>query len=176
MIEQLPRQRVLNFLDAFYGGDSAAALKCCDDDIESMVYLPVELFPHLGPRRGTAAIAELIGIHAARYSKQRFDVRFLVADDVRAAVIIDLSFTKRTDGRVLTMPSGLFFTLRRGPDLRTVELLRYHRHGRAIDRARPRRPPAPRRRPGAAPTATGGVRRYAQLKASGTRSPRAVPG
>lgn len=57
MIEQLPRQRVLNFLDAFYGGDSAAALKCCDDDIESMVYLPVELFPHLGPRRGTAPAA-----------------------------------------------------------------------------------------------------------------------
>lgn len=114
MIEQLPRQRVLNFLDAFYGGDSAAALQCCDDDIESMVYLPVELFPHLGPRRGTAAIAELVGIHAARYSKQRFDVRFLVADEVRAAVIVDLTFTKRSDGRVLTMPSGLFFTLRRG--------------------------------------------------------------
>ena len=35
MIEQLPRQRVLNFLEAFYGGDRAAALKCCDDDIES---------------------------------------------------------------------------------------------------------------------------------------------
>ena len=114
MIEQLPRQRVLNFLDAFYGGDSAAALKCCDDDIESMVYLPVELFPHLGPRRGKAAIAELIDIHKARYSKLRFDVKFLVADDVRAAAIIDVAFTKRTDGRVLTMPSGLFFTLRRG--------------------------------------------------------------
>lgn len=114
MIEQLPRQRVLTFLDAFYGGDSAAALECCDDDIESMVYLPVELFPHLGPRRGTAAIAELIGIHAARYSRRRFDVRFLVADEVHAAAIVDLTFTKRTDGRVLTLPSGLFFTLRRG--------------------------------------------------------------
>jgi len=114
MIEQLPRQRVLNFLEAFYGGDRAAALKCCDDDIESMVYLPVELFPHLGPRRGKEAIAELIDIHEARYSKRRFDVKFLVADDVRAAAIIDVAFTKRTDGRVLTMPSGFFFTLRRG--------------------------------------------------------------
>lgn len=118
MIEHLPRQRVLNFLEAFYGGDRAAALKCCDDDIESMVYLPVELFPHLGPRRGKEAIAELIDIHEARYSKQRFDVKFLVADDVRAAAIIDVAFTKRTDGRVLTMPSGFFFTLRRaGRDL-----------------------------------------------------------
>ena len=68
MIEQLPRQRVLNFLDAFYGGDTATALKHCDEEICSMVYLPVELFPHLGPRQGKAAIAELIAIHAARYS------------------------------------------------------------------------------------------------------------
>jgi hypothetical protein len=27
MIEQLPRQRVLNFLEAFYGGDTATALE-----------------------------------------------------------------------------------------------------------------------------------------------------
>ena len=68
MIEELPRQRVLNFLEAFYGGDTATALKYCDDEISSMIYLPVELFPHLGPRRGKAAISELIAIHAARYS------------------------------------------------------------------------------------------------------------
>ena len=109
MIEELPRQRVLNFLDAFYGGDTATALKYCDDEIASMVYLPVELFPHLGPRHGKAAISELIAIHAARYSKRRFEVRFLVADEQRAAAIVDVAFTKRTDGRVLQMPSGSFF-------------------------------------------------------------------
>jgi len=114
MIEQLPRQRVLNFLDAFYGGDTATALKYCDDEIRSMVYLPVELFPHLGPRQGKAAISELIAIHAARYSKRRFEVKFLVADEQRAAAIIDVAFTKRTDGRVLQMPIGIFFALRRG--------------------------------------------------------------
>src|SRR5262245_57939588 len=114
MIEELPRRRVLNFLDAFYSGDTAGALKCCDDDIESMVYLPVELFPQLGPRRGKAAIAELIAIHVARYSKRHFEVKFLIADEANAAGIIDVAFTKRTDGRVLKMPSGMFFTLRRG--------------------------------------------------------------
>ena len=114
MTGELQRQRVLNFLDAFYGGDTAAALKCCDDDIELMVYLPVELFPHLGPRRGKAAISELMDVHEARYSSRRFEVKFLVADDVRAAAIIDVVFAKRSDGRVLQMPSGLFLTLRRG--------------------------------------------------------------
>jgi uncharacterized protein len=114
MSGELQRQRVVNFLDAFYGGDTETALKCCDDDIESMVYLPVELFPHLGPRRGKAAIAELIEIHEARYLSRRFEVKFLVVDEARAAGIVDVAFTKRTDGRVLTMPSGLFVTLRRG--------------------------------------------------------------
>lgn len=114
MTAELHRRRVLNFLDAFYGGDTEAALKCCDDDIESMVYLPVELFPHLGPRRGKAAISELIEIHEARYSSRRFEAKFLAADAERAAGIIDVVFTKRTDGRVLTMPSGLFLTFRRG--------------------------------------------------------------
>ncbi len=114
MTAELHRRRVMNFLEAFYGGDAEAALKCCDDDIESMVYLPVELFPHLGPRRGKAAISELMDVHDARYSSRRFEVKFLVVDEARAAGIIDVAFTKRTDGRVLTMPSGLFLTLRRG--------------------------------------------------------------
>jgi len=114
MSGELQRQRVLNFLDAFYGGDTAAALRCCDDDIESMVYLPVELFPHLGPRRGKAAISELMEIHEARYTSRRFEVKFLVADAQRAAGIIDVIFTKRGDGRVLQMPSGLFLTFNRG--------------------------------------------------------------
>lgn len=114
MSQELTRQRVLNFLDAFYGNDIATALKCCDDDIVSMVYLPVELFPHLGPRHGKAAVRELFDIHQARYSERRFEVKFLVADEQRAAAIVDVAFVKRTDGRVLQLPSGNFFTLRRG--------------------------------------------------------------
>ena len=50
-----------------------------------MVYLPVELFPHLGPRRGKAAISELMDVHEARYSGRRFEVKFLVVDEARAA-------------------------------------------------------------------------------------------
>jgi hypothetical protein len=34
------------------GGDTATALKHCDDEVCSMVHLPVGLFPHLGPRQG----------------------------------------------------------------------------------------------------------------------------
>ncbi|MGQ0686375.1 hypothetical protein [Bradyrhizobium sp.] len=53
MADDINRQRVLNFLAAYYSGDADAAMKCCSDDVLFMVYLPVELFPHLGPQRGS---------------------------------------------------------------------------------------------------------------------------
>jgi len=114
MAEQLHQQRVLNFLNAYYGGDTEAALKCCDDDVLCMVYLPVELFPYLGPRRGKAALAEVLASNEARFSARRFAVKQMVADGKSAAVILDAAFTKRDDGRVVQLTSGTFFNLRRG--------------------------------------------------------------
>ena len=57
MVEQLHRRRVLKYLEASYAGDIDAALACCTDDVSTLAYLPVELFPHLGPRQGKAAVA-----------------------------------------------------------------------------------------------------------------------
>lgn len=114
MTEEMNRQRVLNFLAALYGGDSDTAMKFCAEDVLLMIYLPVELFPHLGPRRGRKAVAELMEVHDARYSSRHHEVRFVVADSQRAAAIVDVTFTKRDDGRVIQLPSGDFFLFRRG--------------------------------------------------------------
>jgi uncharacterized protein len=114
MADDISRQRVLNFFDAYYGGDADAAMKCCAEDMLLMVYLPVELFPHLGPQRGRKAVADLMAVLDARYSKRRHEVKFLVADRHRAAAIVDVTYTKRSDGRVITLPSGNFFELKRG--------------------------------------------------------------
>ena len=114
MADELQRQRVLNFLDALYGGDTAKALKACTEDVLLMVHLPVELFPHLGPRRGKQAVAELMAIHEARYSSRQHQARFVVADRHHAAAIVDVTFTKRSDGRVLKIPSGDFFSFKGG--------------------------------------------------------------
>lgn len=114
MADDINRQRVLNFLDAYYGGDTAAAVKCCAEDVLLMVYLPVELFPHLGPQRGRKAITELMAVLDARYSQRRHEVKSIVSDRQRAAAIVDVIYTKRGDGRVIHVPSGNFFELRRG--------------------------------------------------------------
>ena len=114
MPEEINRQRVLNFFAGYYGGDVEAALKCCAEDMLLMVYLPVELFPHLGPQHGRKAIADLMAVLDARYSKRRHDVKFICADRQRAAAIVDVAYTKRADGRVIHLPTGNFFVLKRG--------------------------------------------------------------
>jgi ketosteroid isomerase-like protein len=114
MADDINRQRVLNFLAGYYGGDVDAAVKCCAEDMLLMVYLPVELFPHLGPQRGRKAVADLMAVLEARYSKRRHEVKFLVGDRHRAAAIVDVTYTKRNDGRVIRLPSGNFFELKRG--------------------------------------------------------------
>lgn len=114
MSDNINRQRLLNFLAALYGGDTEAAQKCCTEDVLLMIYLPVELFPHLGPRHGRKAVADLMEVHDARYSSRRHEVRFAVADDEHAAAIVDVSYTKRDDGRVIQLTSGDFFLFRRG--------------------------------------------------------------
>ena len=114
MADDINRQRVLNFLDAFYGGDTAAAMKCCAEDMLLMVYLPVELFPHLGPQRGRKAVADLMAVLEARYTARRHEVKSIVSDRHRVAAIVELTYTKRDDGRVIRLPSGNFFEIRRG--------------------------------------------------------------
>jgi hypothetical protein len=50
----------------------------------------------------------------ARYSKRQHEVKFIVADRQQAAAIVDVTYTKRSDGRVIQLPSGNFFSLRGG--------------------------------------------------------------
>ena len=58
MTEDLHRQRVLNFLDVFYSGDIEGALARCTDDIEFVANAPIDILPHMGYRRGKAAMRE----------------------------------------------------------------------------------------------------------------------
>lgn len=114
MVEQLHRRLVLKYLEASYAGDIDAALACCTEDVSTLAYLPVELFPHLGPRRGKAAVAELLRQQAARYSRRSFEISFLTASADGAAAILEISLTKRSDGRVIRLTAGNFFSFRHG--------------------------------------------------------------
>ena len=114
MVEDLHRQRVLNFLDAFYAGDTEAALACCDEGYDSITHAPIELFPHLGHKHGKDWIVEAIRTQQKRYSSRNYEIKSLAVDDAKVATMQYLSLRKRNDGRVVHLEVAEFFTLRGG--------------------------------------------------------------
>jgi uncharacterized protein len=114
MVEDLHRQRVLNFLDAFYSGDSDAALACCDDEFDSITHAPIELFPHLGHKHGKQWVAQAIQTQQRRYSSRKYQIKFLAVDGAKVATMQYVSLRKRNDDRVVHLESAEFFTLRGG--------------------------------------------------------------
>ncbi len=123
MAESLNRQRVLNFLDAFYGGDIEGALERCSDDVDFVTHAPIDILPHLGYRRGKAEVGTMWRIVHARYSDMRHEVPFLVAQEDRVAACIRVFFRKRTNGRIVQFDVAAFYTLRDGRIVKIHEIL-----------------------------------------------------
>ena len=108
------RQRVLGFLDAFYLGDTSAALAFCDDDLDSITHAPIDLFPHLGHKHGKSWVAEAIRIQQKRYSDRKYEMKLIAVEGDKVATMQYLSLRKRNDDRVVHLESAEFFTLRDG--------------------------------------------------------------
>jgi uncharacterized protein len=114
MQQRQARQRVLDYLDAFYAGDAARAQECCDDEIDSITYAPIELFPNLGHKHGKAWVAEAIRIQHERYTNRRTEVTFIAVDGLKVATMQRVFFEKRNDHRLIQADVAEFFTLHAG--------------------------------------------------------------
>ncbi len=108
------QQCVLNFIRAYYEGDCDAALACCSDDFDTITYAPIELFPHLGHKRGKAWVSEAIAIQQMRYIERHYEVIFIAADGSRVATMTRAALTKRIDRRVVQIDVAEFFKLQDG--------------------------------------------------------------
>lgn len=114
MVENLNRQRVLNFLDVFYSGDVEGALSRCDDDVEFVSNAPVDLLPHMGRHHGKAELREMWKTVHTRYYDMRYEVPIVVADTERVAVTIRVFFKKSLNNRIVQFDLAAFYTLRDG--------------------------------------------------------------
>jgi ketosteroid isomerase-like protein len=114
MAEDFNRQRVLNFLDTYATGNTEAALACCSDDVEFFANAPIDLLPHMGHRRGKAALREMWTTVHARYADIRYEVPILVAEADKVAAQIRAFFRKKSNGRVVQFDIAAFYTLREG--------------------------------------------------------------
>jgi hypothetical protein len=123
MAENLNRQRVLNFLEAFYSGDIEGALARCADDVEFLTHAPIDILPHLGHRHGKAEVGAMWRTVHARYSEMRHEVPFLVAEGDRVAASIRVFFRKLANGRIVQFDIAGFYTLRDGRVARIHEII-----------------------------------------------------
>jgi uncharacterized protein len=123
MTENLNRQRVLNFLTAFYSGDIDGALARCSDDVDFVTHAPIDILPHLGHRHGQAEVAAMWRTIHARYSDMRHEIPFIVAEDDRVAASISVFFRKRSNGRIVQFDLAAFYTLRDGRIAKIHEIL-----------------------------------------------------
>lgn len=114
MAESLTTQRVLNFLKAFYSGDVARTLDQCTDDVAYFGYAPVELFTHLGHKRGKTALEQRQRYLHDVYSAMRYEITFLAAEGAKVAAILRVHLTKRSNGRIIQLDHANFFVCRNG--------------------------------------------------------------
>ena len=123
MVENLSRQRVLNFLGAFYSGDIEGALAFCSDDVEFFANAPVDLLPHLGHHAGKDAVRTMWQTIHKRYSSMRYDVPIIVAESDKVAANIRVFFRKSTNNRMVQFDLAAFYSLREGRINRIREIL-----------------------------------------------------
>jgi hypothetical protein len=123
MVENLNRQRVLNFLEMFYAGDVEGALARCSDDVELIAPAPIEILPHMGHRRGQDEVRQTWQTVNARYSSLRYELRDIIADGDKVAANIRSFFTKRGNGRTVQFDIAVFYTFRDGRIIRICEVM-----------------------------------------------------
>jgi hypothetical protein len=114
MVEQLNRQRVLSLLDDFSAGDVEAALERCTDDVDFLTHAPIDILPHMGPRRGKGEVREMWKTVQARYSSIRYEAPILIAEGDKVAAYLRAFFTKRSNARVVQFDMAVFYTMREG--------------------------------------------------------------
>ena len=105
---------MLNFLEAFYSRDIETALACCSDDVDFLANAPIDIMPHMGHRRGKAAVREMWSIIYSRYSSMRYQVATSVAEGDRVAVNVRAFFRKRDNDRSIQFDIAVFYGFRGG--------------------------------------------------------------
>jgi ketosteroid isomerase-like protein len=92
--------------------DRVAAL--IHDDVDWIIYGPVNVFPFAGHRRGRTAVLEALGGIAKDYMLERYEPKVIVVEGDRAAVMSEVAFKQRSTGRTLSFQLANFLRFRDG--------------------------------------------------------------
>jgi ketosteroid isomerase-like protein len=112
--DEILRKRLAAIYTAYEKGDFDTALSAFDDEADFISYLPVDIFPYLGRRRGRTAIAEMMLGVRAQFEFLSYKPTFMVVEGEDAAAIIEMRVKQRSTGRVINVNLGHFIHFRGG--------------------------------------------------------------
>jgi ketosteroid isomerase-like protein len=114
MTENAVRGVVHAFCDALAARAPELFSTVLDNDVEWVVFGPIDLFPFFGQRRGKAAVMTAFGDLSANLSLIRCEKETLLVDGDRAAGLVRLNAVDTRTGRSLSLRLALFAEFRDG--------------------------------------------------------------
>jgi ketosteroid isomerase-like protein len=118
MSERSTRAAVTDLYAAYARGDGERMAALIDDEVDFVIYGPVQVFPFAGHHQGKAAVLEALGRIAKDYLLVSYVPQVTVVDGDRAAVMSEVAFKQRSSGRTLRFHIADFLRFR---DSRLVE-------------------------------------------------------
>jgi ketosteroid isomerase-like protein len=112
------RAIVHDLYDAFARCDVERIAALIGDDIDWVIYGPVQVFSFIGPRSGKADVLKSLTAIASDYALERHEPEIVIVEGNRAAVMSNAAFVQRATRRMLS--------------IRLVDLLQF-RGGRLIE-------------------------------------------
>lgn len=114
MSQEDTRTAVTDLYAAYARGDANRVAELIDDDVDWIIYGPMQIFPFAGHRQGKIAALEALGAIAKDYQLERYLPKMMVVDGDHAAVMSDVAFKQRATGRTLSFHIADFMRFQNG--------------------------------------------------------------
>lgn len=114
MTDNATRAAVKALYEAYAARDLDRVAALIHDDIEWIIYGPVQVFPFQGPRRGKAQVLDVLAAIGKDYALERYVPEIIIVEGDRAAVMSDAAFMQRATKRTLSMRLANFLRFRDG--------------------------------------------------------------
>lgn len=95
------RDTVRALYDAYARRDFERVAAFIHDDIDWVIYGPLQVFPFVGRKQGRIAVLEGFAEIAKHYLVEHYDPEIVVVDGDQAAVLVNASFVQRSSPRIL---------------------------------------------------------------------------
>jgi ketosteroid isomerase-like protein len=132
VVESTTRATVRDLYEAYARRDFERVAALIHDDIDWVIYAPVQVFPFAGPRHGRAAVLKAMGDIAEIYAVENYAPEVIIVEGERAAVMSDASFRQRATDRVLRFRIANFLRIKDG---RVVEFREFLNSFDAVEQA-----------------------------------------